>query len=454
MTDHPACDIAIIGAGFSGLMALYHLVHGPHCPPRITVIDPAAFGRGLAYSTRNVHHLLNVRAKGMSALPDDGAHFLSWLNAPAGKNAAARLGLTDRAWQGDDFAPRALYALYLDDLKTAALATATAKGINISYLAFSADAIVPATDGGFAITLSDGSALRAGRCLLALGNLPQTTPAPSPRVISRVWDFDFTLLALTSAPVAIIGAGLTMVDIVIALRDGGYRGTITALSRNGWLPHTHDLRDSLPVTAAQELAGRPQRLGQLARALRSEIRVALAQGHSWQAALDRWRPYLPALWAQMSASDRRRFLKRCFTLWGIHRHRMAPAIGARIAAECAAGTLRVLGGGARIVSTDDSGADIAGADGTQRYDWVFDCRGPGYNLLTSDNTLLRQMAQAGLLRPDDTGWGVAVDADLKVAGQDGLYAIGPLAIGARLETTAVPELRGQAQALAQAMVGS
>ena len=453
MTDRTQTDIAIIGAGFSGLMTLYHLVQNANCPRHITIVDPAAFGRGPAYTTTNTHHLLNVRAKGMSALPDQPTHFLDWLNSVAGQNAAASLGLPAHSWQGDDFAPRAIYARYLDGLKAHALAHALQSNVTVEYIGASADAVARAGDG-LAITLSDGSTLNAKRCLLALGNLPQTTPAPSSRVISRVWDFDFGQLKGSDAPVAIIGAGLTMVDIVIALRDAGYQGAITALSRNGWLPHTHDLRDAQLTTGASTLAQAPQRLRTLFKALRSEIRVARAQGLSWQTAMDHWRPYLPTLWSHMPADDRRNFLAKYFTLWGIHRHRMAPAIGARIAAERASNTLDIRAGGARITNADDNGATIATAGSNTHFAWVFDCRGPGYNLMTSDNVLLKQMARDGLLAADATGWGVAVEDDLKVAGQHGLYAIGPLAIGARLETTAVPELRGQAKAIAQTLLAA
>lgn len=453
MTEHPRADIAIVGAGFSGLMTLYHLVHHADCPRHIAIIDPTAFGRGPAYTTNNTHHLLNVRAKGMSALPDQPLHFLDWLNSAGGHGAAKSLGLTAQQWQPDDFAPRALYARYLDDLRSQALTRAANTGITVEYLKASADAITR-NDTGFVITLSDGRNCTATRCLLALGNLPQTAPAPSTRVVSRVWDFDFSQTRGSQGPVAIIGAGLTMVDIVIALRDAGYQGDIIALSRNGWLPHTHDLRDAQLETSAGMLAQAPQRLQTLFTALRREIRAARQQGISWQTALDHWRPYLPTLWAQMSADDRRHFLVRYFTLWGIHRHRMAPAIGARITSECTHGTLAVKAGGARIIAADDQGATLATAEGQARVDWVFDCRGPGYNLLTSDNILLKQMAHDGLLAPDATGWGVAVDDNLTVAGQRGLYAIGPLAIGARLETTAVPELRGQAQKMAQNLLSA
>lgn len=443
-------DIAIAGAGFCGLMTLYHMVAQARGPLRIAIVDPEAFGRGLAYTTTNVHHLLNVRAKGMSALPEQPAHFLDWLNGDKGREQAQALGLAAATtWQPDDFAPRALYARYLLCLRDEALAMAAAKKIDVTYHQAEVEDIAR-TGASYELRLSGGASLRATRVLLALGNLPQDLKDAHPRHVARVWDFDFAQLAGEEAPVAIIGTGLTMVDIVIALRDAGYKGKIAAISRNGWLPMTHDMQDGQYDSAAAQWATTPQRLRRLFAAMRQEVRKLRASGMSWQIAFDHWRPSLPALWGQLSAADRREFLRRYFTLWGIHRHRMAPQIGRRVQAELDSGMLELCRGGAQV----DKDLRVTCNGVAQDFKWVFDCRGPGYDIRRAGNALLRKMTESGLLSPDATGWGVAVEDDLRVAGQSGLYAIGPLAIGARLETTAVPELRQQAQALAAALLES
>ena len=66
------------------------------------VVEPAlALGQGAAYGTRSPSHLLNVRASGMSAYPDDPGHFLAWAR---GEGVVA---------DGTDFLPRMLYGDYL-----------------------------------------------------------------------------------------------------------------------------------------------------------------------------------------------------------------------------------------------------------------------------------------------------------------------------------------------------
>jgi uncharacterized NAD(P)/FAD-binding protein YdhS len=65
--------------------------------------------RGLG--TRDVEHLLNVRAANMSAFPDDAGHFLRWLGVAKGD-------------QVNRFVPRLTYGLYLRELLMKALAQA------------------------------------------------------------------------------------------------------------------------------------------------------------------------------------------------------------------------------------------------------------------------------------------------------------------------------------------
>src|SRR3954469_25208114 len=97
--------VAIVGGGCSGLLVAVHLLRNGFTGG-ITIIEPRAeLGRGLAYSTRFDEHLLNVPAGKMSALPDEPAHFLNWLQA--------------RRWPGTApglFAPRRVYGEYLGEL--------------------------------------------------------------------------------------------------------------------------------------------------------------------------------------------------------------------------------------------------------------------------------------------------------------------------------------------------
>ena len=80
MTSAIGPRIAIIGAGFSGSLLAVQLLKRALPNGRIYLIEKnAQFGGGLAYSTGNANHLLNVRASRMSAFVDEPDHFTNWL---------------------------------------------------------------------------------------------------------------------------------------------------------------------------------------------------------------------------------------------------------------------------------------------------------------------------------------------------------------------------------------
>jgi len=63
--------VVIIGGGATGVLLACHLLRNPARPVQATIVEKSdTAGLGLAYSTRNPQHLLNVRASNMSAFPD------------------------------------------------------------------------------------------------------------------------------------------------------------------------------------------------------------------------------------------------------------------------------------------------------------------------------------------------------------------------------------------------
>ena len=98
--------IAIVGGGATGALAAAHLARRASGLAEIIVVDPVeGLGRGLAYSTNDRRHLLNVRAANMSAFGDDAAHFLNWLR---GRNDGALV-------EPFSFVSRKVYGDYLSD---------------------------------------------------------------------------------------------------------------------------------------------------------------------------------------------------------------------------------------------------------------------------------------------------------------------------------------------------
>src|SRR3954469_12254783 len=107
--------IAVIGAGFSGTMAAIQLLRRTDRRPILLCERASSFARGVAYSTTEPAHLLNVRSANMSAYPDDPDHFNRWIDErrPHGEGVA-------RTPVGT-FVSRALYGSYLTSILRGAI---------------------------------------------------------------------------------------------------------------------------------------------------------------------------------------------------------------------------------------------------------------------------------------------------------------------------------------------
>ena len=153
--------VAVVGAGAAGTLTAIHLAAGCTGGRRgesmeILLVDPAErAGRGVAYSTTDDRHLLNVPAKGMSALPDQPHHFLDWLCRH----------VDSRTCPGD-FARRSDLAAYLDD--TLQTVVADTDGVTVVHRRTRATGLT-VRDGAVDLTLADGSQLRADAAVVAPG---------------------------------------------------------------------------------------------------------------------------------------------------------------------------------------------------------------------------------------------------------------------------------------------
>ncbi|ENR06560.1 hypothetical protein H717_02675 [Brucella ovis IntaBari-2001-319-4082] len=165
----------------------------------------------------------------------------------------------------------------------------------------------------------------------------------------------------------------------------------------------------------------------------------------------------------MSVGQKVRFLRHLRPWWDVHRHRMAPAAADRIAAAVKSGQLKVMAG--RLVSVRQDGEDIAvcysprGKGGEQmlRVAAIIDCRGGNQHFSTTRNPALIRLMEQGLARPDALDLGLDVTNDLQVVNARGepsgpFFALGPVTKGMFWEVTAVPDIRVQAEKLAQRLL--
>ena len=106
-----------------------------------------------------------------------------------------------------------------------------------------------------ALRLGDGRVLKADHAVLAIGNYPPSDPpaadsalAESIRYARDPWSRD-ALEMDRDEDVLLVGTGLTMCDIALALRDADHRGRIHAISRRGLLPQPHRVSAKPPPTS-------------------------------------------------------------------------------------------------------------------------------------------------------------------------------------------------------------
>ena len=431
MTSDRRLPVAIVGGGFSGTMVAANLARKGI--DSVLIESAGRAGQGVAYSTREPAHVLNVRAEVMSAWADDLEHFV---------RVAETEGNSRR-----DFVQRRQFGRYLRGL----LDDAVASG-HVGLIETEATSAEPNGDG-WTVGLGNGESLRAGALVLAIGNQP---PEPLPfardssRVINNPWGAEargaVDELAATNEDVLLVGTGLTMVDAVLSFDAAGHRGRIVGLSRRGLIPRGHTDFTPVPVDEAEVPQGSVRALWRWLRRRGAEV--------GWRAAVDSLRPHSQRLWQSLPAVEQRRFARHARPWWDVHRHRIAPEVAQRLHELVAEERLEIVAGRIQSVEEDEAGLSVAyrrrgGSRVEQgRFAYLINCTGPLGTISRTRDPMLKHLLAEGLARPDQLGIALDVDERSRIVGSDRAWAMGPLTKGRYWEIIAVPDIRGQAAAVA------
>ena len=202
--------IAIIGGGATGALAALHVARRVGGRADIVLIEPSeAIGRGIAYSTPDPRHLLNVRVSNMSAFADSPNHLHEWLK---------RRGHPDSPGCRTPFRfiPRATYGDYISDLMSGVLALGAVRHVR--------DACVDSSEAADAVTLhlSSGRTIEVDRVILATGH--DAKPSFEGIPAEQFWTEGSLDDLSRDAPILVIGSGLTMVDMTVSLDRRGHQG--------------------------------------------------------------------------------------------------------------------------------------------------------------------------------------------------------------------------------------
>ncbi|MBC8130586.1 MAG: FAD/NAD(P)-binding protein [Rhizobiaceae bacterium] len=447
--------VAIVGGGFSGAAIAYHVAQATAAGTiTIVVFEPRKMlGAGLAYSTLEPAHRINVPASKMSLVSDDGEHFARWLSA------SGELGDDPQAVTsgGDAFPQRSMFGRYVADHLAAPI-----KAGRIRHERSRVEDIRIRPDGRFDIR-HDGGTTTADIVALATTHPLPAIPGPlravadHPGLVCNPYDPAALGSIAPDSRVLIIGNGLTAADVVAMLDRKGHRGCITALSRHGFRSRGHA---ATPQPATGDFSTAPARTAlSLLRRVRRTVVEAGQEGFGWQAVIDKVRSEGQIIWSALPVAERVRLVRHLRTVWDVHRFRIAPQVEAVLERRAAEGRFRSIA--AQLVFAQGHGKTIevayrlrrASETVVERFDAVVNTTGPAHRSVVEGAGALSSLHEAGLLRLDTVGLGLDVAPDGRAVGRDaravdGLYVGGPLARGTFGELMGLPEVTRYAEFIA------
>jgi uncharacterized NAD(P)/FAD-binding protein YdhS len=458
--------IVVVGGGFSGTMAAAQTLRRARqagLTARVVLVERrGAIGEGVAYSTREPVHLLNVPAGRMSAWSDRPDDFVRWASRRHGEVRPTA------------FLPRQWYGEYVrESLLNTAEEVGESVRLDVVFDEVRRVARHPA--GGWMVHLAREPSLHAEAVMLTVGHRPPSDPigrrwsGPRTRFISDPWRPFATNVVGADDAAVVLGSGLTAVDTVLALSQQPRRAPIILISRNGLLPQAHSAAPVSPAdltSLVSELLAAPG--GVPARALLNRIRRAVrtlaATGGDWRSVVDGLRPHTARLWQSMPTAERQRFLARLRPFWEVHRHRMATTVAEPFHALVERGEVRVVAGRVESARAEDEVVRLVvrrrGCERPLELDtsWVINCTGPLPSNCVESNPVIGSLLVSGVLRPDELSLGIETTSTGNAIAADGrevadLYLIGTLRKSTDWESTAVPELRTQAAAAAESVLG-
>lgn len=424
--------VAIVGGGVSGSLVAIYLSQNPHFSGKITLFEsaPHLTGKGIAYTGTLPYQPLNVIARNMSMWEENSHDFADWLSENGYPHSAT------------DFAPRNLYGQYLRErveqhlMQNPKVDIVPAEVQNVSKF-----------QDHFQLKTTAGN-VEADYVVLALGNAPleKNNPTGSTRYLNNPWDHSAFEKIKPGEHVLTIGAGLTMVDWAVSLLDKGVK--VTAVSRRGLLPRVH-LSSPLHLEKDQFPDGG---LGEIFRFLKNKLQNEATAERPWQAILDTFRADTTRAWRGLSLEEKRRFMRHLRPYWEVHRHRMPEMSSKKLQAYEAQGLFSIKQSRVQSIVPEGDGVSVElktkeGGVSKNHYDWVINCTGPDASF-----PLLNKMAEQGLVKLDLFNMGIDLDERCRCTQSPQILALGNVSRGSFWESTALRELRQQAQIITDELV--
>ena len=455
--------IVIIGGGLTGAAFVLHLLRDHDPAAAITLIEPAAtLGAGLAYSTTDPVHRVNVAASRMSLFSEQPDHFDAWLRAHGMPEADPEGVLPD----GRLYPRRALFGRYVDETLRTAMRETHA---SVRHVRQRAVAAVP-MEAGFQVQLEDGEALQADLLVLAVSHTAPDLPRflrgleGEAGLVVDPWQRGALDALPREGATLVVGTGLTGCDVIASLRARGHHGRIVAVSRRGLLPRPRTLLPVAPFGSFDQPASTTALA--LLRRVRDAVAAAARLGRPWEDVIDALRTQARTVWGSLPIAERRRLLRHLRPFWDVHRFQSAPQIDRVVRDELSRGSVELLAATPLAVERHGTGFRVllhprgapVGQRITREIASIVNCTGPGHRSVVERHPVLRTLHAAGALEADPVALGIAVDTRSRVMRPDGvawenLFVVGPLARGTHGELMGLPQVSTQPREVAAAIAG-
>jgi uncharacterized NAD(P)/FAD-binding protein YdhS len=455
--------IAIIGGGFAGTMTAVHLMKQANMPLNIIIINTRfPLITGIAYATHYPGHLLNVPVESISALGKQESHFFNWLHQHNDfKNIPAHT-------LKKSFAPRKVYAEYLRFIWDEAVANKNTS-VNLQLIEDEVINVVP-TEPGFQLELKAADPIQADYVVLATGNaIPKNPPIAdpsfydSPLYYKNPWNDQCLQNLKSERDILIVGNSLTMIDAVISLLANGFSKNIYTVSPHGFAIMPDDQQVPPYDRIILNEISRPYQLHDLVSLINKHMKRCEKEGLSKLAVVNSIRHNLQQIWIDFSQTDKRTFLKRISPMWNAWRHRTPADMYKKISNLIDAGRLTPITGRLASFAERDDYVEVrilnkkANKEISIDVERVINCTGSQIDVRLPDS-LLNNMYKGGIIDHDplhislnaDAQSGAVIDADGNTSTQ--IYTLGNNVKGILWETTAVPEIRTQAENIATGLI--
>lgn len=432
--------VAIIGFGFCGIMVFGNILKKISQQKiknniKFIIFEKAGLNTsGTGFSDFNDNYILNVPAKRMSPFEDQPNLFLDFLqqNYPA----------IYEKYGADGFVPRNIYGNFLKKIRDDFFQLANDLQVDYEFM----EKQILEIEEGFKIVCNP-EIIEVDEVVLATSfqQSQLNYVDEDENFVSSLWsknslNFHKKTNFNADDKICVIGTGLSAIDVLVGLNSKNFTGKIYAISRRGNFPKPHFSLTNIshlpqPIDIVNDSDAKA---GIVNISLKFRNFLRKNQSLDLRHAIDSIRSKTKSLWHNLDEKNRRIFLKKLLPYWNIFRHRV-PNISLEIIDKMTKNQqLEIINSSVKSIHKNNHKFVVDLGLQKIECDYLINCLGFDFNV--KNYPLLASMLEKNLLQKDL----VFVQSN-----HSKLHLVGGLNIGRDFEITAVPDLRIDANLVAQ-----